>query len=386
MQAILKWAGGKDKELKYILPALPENYEDYYEPFVGGGSVFMAVEARRYFINDLSTELIALYRCIAAGDALFFEYAEAIDNAWGAADTFFAEHRDLAELYGQYSSGLIDCDALARRIDDFCAATAPRIEAMAAALPEFNAGLIVGEMQRNLLRKMLRMCKLEHEKHPLPASDIDDNLLTAIKSALYMYFRGLYNDGRIAADNPALHCALFLFIRNYCYSGMFRYNDDGEFNVPYGGMAYNSKRLAHKLDYYRCNDLVERLAETTSECADFEEFFRRNKPGENDFVFLDPPYDSEFSTYAQNEFSRLDHIRLANYLLNVCPARWMLVIKNTDFIHTLYNHPGINIKAFDKTYQVSLMNRNDRAAQHLLITNYSSACEIIARNSGQYGH
>ena len=109
-------------------------------------------------------------------------------------------------------------------------------------------------------------------------------------------------------------------------------------------------------------------------------------PGENDFVFLDPPYDSEFSTYAQNEFSRLDHIRLANYLLNVCPARWMLIIKNTDFIHTLYNHPGINIKAFDKTYQVSFMNRNDRAAQHLLITNYSSACEIIARNSGQYGH
>ena len=86
--------------------------------------------------------------------------------------------------------------------------------------------------------------------------------------------------------------------------------------------------------------------------------------------FLDPPYDSEFSTYAQNAFTQEDQRRLAHYLINECPAKWMMIIKHTDFIYNLYDRAGINIKAFDKEYLVSFMNRNEKKATHLLITNY----------------
>ena len=48
----------------------------------------------------------------------------------------------------------------------------------------------------------------------------------------------------------------------------------------------------------------------------------------------------------------------------------MLVIKNTPFIYDLYNKPNIKIKFFDKSYNVSFMNRNDRDTEHLMITNY----------------
>jgi len=48
----------------------------------------------------------------------------------------------------------------------------------------------------------------------------------------------------------------------------------------------------------------------------------------------------------------------------------MLVIKNTDFIAKLYINKNLNIQAFDKTYLVSFMNRNDKSAEHLLIRNY----------------
>ncbi|MCM1029611.1 MAG: DNA adenine methylase [Pseudoflavonifractor sp.] len=70
---------------------------------------------------------------------------------------------------------------------------------------------------------------------------------------------------------------------------------------------------------------------------DFEEFLDVTDPGQDDFIFLDPPYDSEFSTYAQNAFTRDDQERLANYLLTKCRAKWMMIIKNTDFIYNLYN-------------------------------------------------
>lgn len=211
---------------------------------------------------------------------------------------------------------------------------------------------------------------LEFSKQCLPEKDLCDNIETAIKGSLYMYFRRLYNDKKISEDDEILHCSLFYFIRNYCYSGMFRYNDNGEFNVPYGGIAYNSKTLDKKIDYYLSETLSRHFADTIIENLDFEVFLRKYRPTEDDFVFLDPPYDSEFSTYAQNEFTGKDQARLADFMINECKAKWMLVIKNTDLIYSLYNKEGIKIRSFDKEYTVSFMNRNDKKAKHLLITNY----------------
>ena len=90
---------------------------------------------------------------------------------------------------------------------------------------------------------------------------------------------------------------------------------------------------------------------------------------ENDFIFLDPPYDSDFSTYDKNVFDRNEQIRLRDVLKQV-KAKWMMIIKYTDFIYGLYNIKNINIRTFDKEYVVSFMNRNDKKVTHLLITNY----------------
>lgn len=185
-----------------------------------------------------------------------------------------------------------------------------------------------------------------------------------------MNYRYLYNNEDLNHNNPELHCALFYFMRNYAYGGMFRYSNKGDFNVPYGGIAYNNKLMMKKLNYYRSEALLKHFKETSIFNLDFEVFLRLTKPKENDFVFLDPPYDSEFSTYAKNDFTKADQERLANYMINECKAKWMMVIKNTDFIYGLYDKKGINIRIFDKEYLVSFMNRNDKKVTHLLITNY----------------
>lgn len=41
MNPIIKWAGGKEKELAYIKENVPNKIERYIEPFVGGGAVFL---------------------------------------------------------------------------------------------------------------------------------------------------------------------------------------------------------------------------------------------------------------------------------------------------------------------------------------------------------
>jgi DNA adenine methylase len=112
------------------------------------------------------------------------------------------------------------------------------------------------------------------------------------------------------------------------------------------------------------------LNDTTIENLDFEEFLGKYKPVKNDFIFLDPPYDTEFSTYTKNKFDQNDQKRLADFLINKCHAHWMLIIKNTSLIKKLYFSQGLSIQSFNKTYLVSFMNRNNKEAEHLLITNY----------------
>ncbi|MCD8068600.1 MAG: DNA adenine methylase [Lachnospiraceae bacterium] len=119
------------------------------------------------------------------------------------------------------------------------------------------------------------------------------------------------------------------------------------------------------------------MGRTVVECMDFEDFLNMYEPRENDFVFLDPPYDTEFSTYAQNEFGRNAHLRLANYLVNHCRGKFMLIIKNTEFIRNLYcngmytaNGGKLFVSSFAKKYMVSFQDRNDKNSEHLMITNY----------------
>ena len=60
----LKWAGGKRSLLATLTPLMPAEYGGYYEPFVGGGAVFFALQPRRAFLNDANEELINCYAAV----------------------------------------------------------------------------------------------------------------------------------------------------------------------------------------------------------------------------------------------------------------------------------------------------------------------------------
>jgi DNA adenine methylase len=369
---LLKWPGGKEQELKYIIPKLPEKFADYYEPFVGGGAVYTAIQADNYYINDKSDELICLYQSITNGDReVFFKALDEIIHNWDLLTTVIKKNATFfIETYKKYSQDKIDDNKLKDTLFEFILTHSDQFNGMFSIMFNFNIENFIKEIKINLIRKIKRMKELERIKHILPDNDILDNIETALKSAFYMHFRHIYNNTAKYKINRAFKSAIFLFIRNFAYSGMFRYNSNGDFNVPYGGIAYNRKNFLKKVDYLRTKELKSLLDKTTIENLDFEDFFEKHQPTNKDFVFLDPPYDSDFNTYAKNEFTKADQKRLADYLIKKCKAKWMMIIKNTDFIFDLYDNKGLNIQSFDKTYLVSFMNRNDKNVEHLLITNY----------------
>lgn len=64
LQPFTKWTGGKRQLLPIIKSLMPDNYNNYFEPFVGGGALFFELSPDKAVINDFNNELINCYRQI----------------------------------------------------------------------------------------------------------------------------------------------------------------------------------------------------------------------------------------------------------------------------------------------------------------------------------
>lgn len=60
----VKWAGGKRSIIDKLTKLLPEKYNTYYEPFVGGGALLYELQPKKAVINDYNSELMNVYSCI----------------------------------------------------------------------------------------------------------------------------------------------------------------------------------------------------------------------------------------------------------------------------------------------------------------------------------
>lgn len=370
LPSLIKWAGGKEQELKYILPFLP-TFQRYYEPFVGGGAVFFSIKASEKLINDRSGELVQFYRMVVDQDPDFLETLRLLVTGWQTLTTFAEAHaNELVALYLTFARNACEYLVWEQQLAIFLHAHQCEFRALFAPVCGQNVENFLRELHRNVSHKIQRMRRLEQQKWLLPEGDILANLESALKSAFYMHLRHIYNNLEIYAVGPSVASAVFFFVRENAYASMFRYNRRGQFNVPYGGITYNRKDLKRKIAALHTPALQEHLQGVTLENMDFEAFLAKHPPQAEDFLFLDPPYDSDFSTYMRNEFCPSDQQRLADYLLRRCPAKFLLVIKNTPLIQTLYGQKGLNIHAFAKRYVVSFQDRNKHEAEHLIIMNY----------------
>lgn len=122
------------------------------------------------------------------------------------------------------------------------------------------------------------------------------------------YYRWRRKDpGSLDEETRALR---FVFLNRNCFNGIFRTNDDGQFNVPYGrktGAYFTKSDLQHCSEMLKRANLVE---------GDFEATTSQAKRG--DFVYLDPPFAVQsrrvFREYGHRSFDTADIPRLAKEL------------------------------------------------------------------------
>ncbi|MCI8336798.1 MAG: DNA adenine methylase [Peptococcaceae bacterium] len=369
MKPIIKWPGGKSREIHKIKDLIP-SYDRYIEPFFGGGALFFHLSPKTAVINDISAALIQYYTLIKQQDQQLYKLLMCYHNSFSDIIAICEKSSSqLLNIFSMLKEKKLSKEELNQTLNELITSLIYEIN------PDFTKELLLDKnefakhLQQMTADKFMRTVK-NHEKKPYSTEDLCENLITGFTSGYYMYFRKVFNDIHLGyITNPSIQyqAANFYFIREYCYGSMFRYNQKGEFNIPYGGMTYNHKNMKSKIDRMFNKEINQLFSHTDIHCCDFEEFFAKVPLSESDFMFLDPPYDTDFSNYEGTPFEKSDHERLAR-VLKKTPARFILIIKNTDFIYHLYEE-DFTILCFDTKYTYNVRSRNNRNTEHLIITN-----------------
>jgi DNA adenine methylase len=276
MKPFFKWAGGKSKELPKIKYYLPKTIKTYYEPFVGGGAVWLNLNHSPSVIND---------------------------KWW-----------DIYNFYNQL---------------------------------KINQKEIVGRLQ-----------EIIEQYNLLYYDGITKQEFSDTAGNLYYYWRNTN------FDNDVDKAIQFWILRQLSFSGMNRFNSNGEYNVPFGWY----KRL-RGIDWNLEFDNL--FKNTTILNGDFEECV--SNASEGDFVFIDPPYTTVFNKYSPNgTFLENDQIRLADWFKN-SKSNNMIIINKDDFTENLYK--DYIVEEYDYKYSIKVRDRissKDSEIKHILAINYKS--------------
>ena len=285
MKPMIKYRGGKSKEIPYIERHIPAFKGRYIEPFLGGGALYFRLEPQHAIINDINSKLMGFYA--------------------GVRDNYEQVRKDLDLIESLYTANRSEFDRLKAIIPN------ERVE------------------------------------------DKNEDLYYAIRDMFNGLKRRKYTDA-----------AIYYFINKTAYSGMIRYNARGEFNVPFG--RYKNLNTAFVTEQHS-----NLLQQTDIYNEDYRAIFEMAQ--EDDFMFLDPPYDCVFSDYGNEEykdgFNDDSHEELAEAFRNL-PCRALLVIGRTPLTERLYG--DMIIDEYEKSYSVNIRNRFKAAATHVLVANYNA--------------
>jgi DNA adenine methylase len=151
-------------------------------------------------------------------------------------------------------------------------------------------------------------------------------------------FNALIRAGKAQSKESA---ELFYYMNRTAYNGLCRFNSRGEFNAPFG--QYKTITYAKTFKAYR--DAFTDWEFTTGD-------FARIELQSDDFVYADPPYDVEFTAYAQGGFSWDDQVRTAEtFAKHRGPV--VLVNQSTPRVDNLYRKLGYSLHHHDAPRRIS---------------------------------
>ena len=96
----VKWAGGKTQLLEVIESHLPEKFNRYFEPFVGGGALLFKLQPKAFSINDSNEELICVYKCLENNELFELLKQELLKHEENHSEDYYYQVREMDKLEG----------------------------------------------------------------------------------------------------------------------------------------------------------------------------------------------------------------------------------------------------------------------------------------------
>jgi DNA adenine methylase len=287
---LIKWVGGKTQLLEKLMKKFPQQINNYYEIFLGGGSILFAVLHLRKLgvihiegkihAYDLNSLLITFYKTVQAKPN---------------------------ELYGEVDK----------------------------RVKEYNSI----EDEESIQKTTNTTSSDPPTKKSTKISEKDSKLS---KENYYYWCRKVFND-LCNVVNPDEETKLrisayLLFLNKTCFRGLYREGPNG-FNVPYGN--YKKPEVINKEHLMEIHELIQ---DVEFECCDFEISLNREFKT-NDFVYLDPPYAPEnktsFVNYTENGFDLGKHIKLFDLCHELTNQKIKFIMNNADVdavVHRFSTH------------------------------------------------
>jgi DNA adenine methylase len=236
---VVKWVGGKRQLLPVLTSLLPDDFNTYCEPFLGGGAMLFDRQPQKAIVNDLNNGLMQMYEVIRDDvESLIME---------------LKEHKNESEYF-----------------------------------------------------YMVRDWDRDKQKY---------NMRSKVEKA-----------------------ARIIYLNKTCYNGLFRVNNAGEFNAPFG--RYQNPNIVNAPALRAVNKYLQK-SNIVFSCCDYAEVL--SCLSQKTFVYLDPPYDpvsntANFTGYTRGGFSQEEQIRLRKYCddLDNRGIKFMLSNSATTFIRSQY--------------------------------------------------
>ena len=150
---------------------------------------------------------------------------------------------------------------------------------------------------------------------------------------------------------------LFYYLNRTCFNGLCRFNSKNEFNVPFG----RYKKINYTRDFTHYQNTLRRWDIR-------HQSFGTVEVGTDDFLYIDPPYDTPFTQYAKEDFTWADQEKLARWL---CQTDLPMAVTNqaTSRILELYGDLGFQITTLLAPRRISCSGDRTPALEMLATRN-----------------
>ncbi|EGK61681.1 DNA adenine methylase [Centipeda periodontii DSM 2778] len=177
--------------------------------------------------------------------------------------------------------------------------------------------------------------------------------------------------------SPVEAAARTIFLNKTCFNGLYRVNQKGQFNVPFG--RYKNPKICDRAAILAATRVLSR-AEII--CGDYLDVLETHAAA-GDLIFLDPPYlpisaYADFKRYTKERFYEEDHVRLAEMVARLHERGCYVILTNSNhpLVHELYARYPIEII---QTKRHISSNGKSRRGEDVIVTAAPVARPRIAR-------